>query len=174
MGGEADEGVPRVGLRGDEAGLVALEEQDAVGEDAGRVHHVAEAFGDVAEILADDDGSVGVAGLGEGGQHRLDGEADVGAFGGGGVARHQEELPERHRVVDAQRAGAAGGVVHQRAEGGGVGGGHADWGERGELPVLAGGGEVVGRGADADAGDGDVGVGPGARAVEQFADAKSR
>ena len=99
-----------------------------------------------------------------------DGEAHVGALGGRSAGGHQEELPERHRVVDAERAGVGGRGVDQRAERRGVGRGHRDGGERRELPVLAGGAEVVGRRADVHAGHGDVAVGPGARPVGDLAD----
>ena len=102
----------------------------------GGIHHLAESLGNVSEILADDDCAMVRLASASAAIMISIGIAHVGAVLGGGAVRDKEELPERHGVVDAQRAGVAHGVVDQRAERRGARSAHRHGGERREAPVL--------------------------------------
>src|SRR5262249_47043807 len=78
MRSERHQRVLAIALRWEEhAGARALEQHDLVGPDAPVSQRLAEIFGNGAEIFADYDASILLAGGRSGGQHRLDGETAI-------------------------------------------------------------------------------------------------
>ncbi len=97
---------PRIGRRRLECDAVALEEQQAVGEDLVRLELAAQLLGDGAQVLADHEAALAVA------LERHDAEqvgervAHVRALARLAPGRNPPQAREPHHVVDAQRSRA--------------------------------------------------------------------
>ena len=124
--------------------MLLLEPEDAHAEGAGRGEAVLEAFGDGAEVLAEDDGLVAVGFEGDEAEHVLEGEGEVCAVVGGGAVGHDPEAGEAEGVVDADAAGVLHGVAEHLDEGAVAVVAEAAGGEGGEAPALALGAQQVG------------------------------
>ena len=156
MRGQTGQRVARIIGGRDEPVLSALEEEDPIGQDAARLHHLAEPRRDVAQILSDDGGLVLPGRLGQGGQHVLQRIAGIGAVGGPSPLRHQEQLPQTHRMIDAQRARLLCRMPDQVAERRRPRRGHGNRRQGRQTPVLPLFVEVIRRRADAHVGQHDV------------------
>ena len=97
-------------------GALALEPQHAHAQDVGPRQAAAEAFGDRAEVLADDHAAGALALERDMADEVVERIGEIGALGRLGALGDEEQALQAHRMVDAQHAGVAhvGGVERAR------------------------------------------------------------
>jgi hypothetical protein len=167
-GGQVVRRDARQRVLGKRLGSTGLEDQQARRQDATGAQLLRDAFFDGAEVLADDEGA---------GPHGLEGKdveqlgrrvAHVRPVARVGARRDPELAEQPHHVIDAQSATTGERGAHGLDERLVAQGAQLPRHERGQPPVLSGGGEAVGGRAHAAAPREDVLVRPcvGAASVE--------